>query len=110
MSRGVSTPVGSICHGWFTYMFAGFAAPPRVRFWAWEFASQQRLVAEGVAVALVPRLGRGPLPAEIVAVPVNDPVPTWVIEVLWRESMSASPRLRHVRDPLDKIFAPSRLR
>jgi DNA-binding transcriptional LysR family regulator len=100
-----STPVGSICHGWFMYMFAGFSAPPRVRFWAWEFASQQRLVAEGVAVALVPRLGRGPLPAEIVAVPVIDPVPTRVIEVLWRDSMSASPTLRHVRERLGKIFA-----
>lgn len=92
-----STPVGSICHGWFTYMFAGFPAPPRVRFWSWEFASQIRLVAEGVALALVPRLGRGPLPPEVVAVPVVDPVPTRVIEVLWRESMSASPAVREIR-------------
>lgn len=102
-----STPVGSICHGWFTYMFAGFGTPPRVRFWSSEFASQQRLVAEGVAVALVPRLGRGPLPAEIVAVPVLDPVPTRVVEVLWRDSMAASPTLRHVRERLHKIFAGS---
>jgi DNA-binding transcriptional LysR family regulator len=102
-----STPVGSICHEWFSYMFSGFATAPRVRFWAWEFASQQRLVAERVAVALVPRLGRGQLPADIVAVPVIDPVPTRVIEVLWRESMSDSPRLRLVRERLDKIFAGS---
>jgi len=99
-----STPVGSICHGWFTHMFAGFAAPPTVRFWSWEFASQTRLVAEGVAVALVPRLGRGPLPDEVVAVPLTDPVPTRVIEVLWRESMSASPTLRHVRERLQVLF------
>src|SRR3954447_21285393 len=99
-----STPVGSICHGWFTYMFAGFPAPPAVRFGSWEFASQIRLVAEGVAVALVPRLGRGPLPAEVVAVPLTDPVPTRVIEVLWRESTSASPTLRHVRARLEALF------
>jgi DNA-binding transcriptional LysR family regulator len=99
-----STPVGSICHGWFTHMFAGFAAPPAVRFWSWEFASQTRLVAEGVAVALVPRLGRGPLPDGVVAVPLTDPVPTRVIEVLWRESMSASPTLRHVRERLQVLF------
>jgi DNA-binding transcriptional LysR family regulator len=103
-----STPVGSICHGWFSYMFAGFAAPPVVRFWSWEFASQVRLVAEGVAVALVPRLGRGPLPDQVVAVPLTDPVPTRVIEVLWRESMSASPTVRHLRDRLEVLFqAPS---
>ncbi len=99
-----STPVGSICHGWFSYMFAGFAAPPPVRFWSWEFASQIRLVAEGVAVALVPRLGRGPLPEDVVAVPLTDPVPTRVIEVLWRESMSASPTMRHVRERLQRQF------
>ncbi|HST83807.1 MAG TPA: LysR family transcriptional regulator [Kineosporiaceae bacterium] len=101
-----STPVGSICHGWFSYMFAGFAAPPRVRFWSWEFASQIQLVAEGVAVALVPRLGRGPLPDGVVAVSLTDPVPTRMIEVLWRESMSASPTLRHVRERLQALFAP----
>ena len=99
-----STPVGSICHGWFTYMFAGFDTPPRVRFWSWEFASQIRLVAEGVAVALVPRLGRGSLPPEVVAVPLSNPEPTRVIEVLWRESTSASPTLRHVRERLQVLF------
>jgi DNA-binding transcriptional LysR family regulator len=102
-----STPVGSICHGWFTYMFAGFSTPPQVRFWSWEFASQTRLVAEGVAVALVPRLGRGPLPDDVVAVPLIDPIPTRVIEVLWRESMSASPTLAHVRDRLASLFEHS---
>jgi DNA-binding transcriptional LysR family regulator len=100
-----STPVGSICHGWFSYMFAGFAVPPPVRYWSWEFASQQRLVAERVAVALVPRLGRGPLPDEVVAVPVTDPVPTRVIELLWRDSLSVSHTLRHVRARLHALFA-----
>jgi DNA-binding transcriptional LysR family regulator len=99
------TPAGSICHGWFLHMFAGFTTPPRVRFWSWEFASQVRLVEEGVAVALVPRLGRGPLPDSVVAVPVTDPVPTRVIELLWRESMSASPTVRHVRTRASALFA-----
>jgi DNA-binding transcriptional LysR family regulator len=88
-------------------MFAGFSTPPQVRFWSWEFASQTRLVAEGVAVALIPRLGRGPLPSEVVAVPLIDPIPTRVIEVLWRESMSASPTLNHVRDRIAYLFENS---
>jgi DNA-binding transcriptional LysR family regulator len=100
-----STPAGSVCHGWFLYMFAGFATPPRVRFWSWEFASQVRLVADGVAVALVPRLGRGPLPDSVVAVPVTDPVPTRVIEIVWRASMSASPTVRHLRNHLHHLYA-----
>ena len=102
-----STPVGSICHGWFTFMFAGFATPPPVRFWSWEFASQIRLVAEGVAVALVPRLGRGPLPAEVVAVPMTEPAPNRVIELLWRDSMSTSPTVRHVRSRLHELYRHS---
>ncbi len=99
-----STPVGSICHGWFTYMFAGFATLPQVRFWSWEFASQVRLVAEGVAVALVPRLGRGPLPPSVVAIPVTDPVPTRVIELLWRQSLSGSPTVTDARRRLHALF------
>jgi DNA-binding transcriptional LysR family regulator len=103
-----STPAGSVCHGWFVYMFTGFATPPRVRFWSWEFASQVRLVAEGVAVALVPRLGRGPLPDEVVAIPVLDPCPTRVIEMVWRDSMSASPTVRHLRERLHVLFQSTR--
>jgi DNA-binding transcriptional LysR family regulator len=102
-----STPVGSICHGWFTHMFVGFESPPQVRFWSWEFASQIRLVAEGVAVALVPRLGRGTLPEEVRAVPVTDPTPTRVIEMLWRESMSASPVVAHLKDRLRVLYERS---
>jgi len=101
-----STPVGSICHGWFLYMFAGFARPPRVRYWSWEFASQVRLVKEAGAVALVPRLGRGQLPEDVVAVEVTGPVPTRVIEMIWRDSMSASPAIRHVQERCAAIFAP----
>jgi DNA-binding transcriptional LysR family regulator len=102
-----STPPGSICHAWFTHMFAGFPAPPPVRFWSMEWASHVRLVEEGVSVALVPRLGRGPLPAAVVPVEVRDPVPTRLIELLWRESMSASPALTHARARLRAIHSDS---
>ena len=100
-----STPVGSICHGWFSYMFAGFDTPPQIRFWSWEFASQVVLVSQGVTVALVPRLGRGPLPASVVAIPVLDPAPTRVIELLWRDSLTSSPTVQHARQRLHALFA-----
>ncbi|GAB6902867.1 LysR family transcriptional regulator [Kineosporia succinea] len=100
-----STPVGTICHGWFVYMFTGFARPPAVRMWVEEFGSQLRLVEEGVAVALLPRLGRGTLPDDVVAVPVAGPAPTRVIEMIWRDSMSASPAIRRVRERCQAVFA-----
>jgi DNA-binding transcriptional LysR family regulator len=99
----VSPPVGSICHAWLSYMFA--AQRPEIRFWSGEFATHLDLVAARVAVALIPRLGRGTLPAELVAVPVIDPVPTRVIEVLWRESMAGSPAVKHLTSRLAALFA-----
>jgi DNA-binding transcriptional LysR family regulator len=100
-----STAPGTICHDWFTHMFAAHRRPPQVRFWSWEFASQVRLVEEGVAVALVPRLGRGPLPDDVVAVPVLDPVPRRGVQLLWRETMDVSPAVRHLRTRLAVVVA-----
>ncbi|WP_110182122.1 LysR substrate-binding domain-containing protein [Nocardioides solisilvae] len=99
-----STQPGTICYEWFTVMFAALRLP-RVRFWSFEFESQVRLVQEGLAVALVPRLGRSPLPAEVVAVPVRAPVPTRTVRLLWRETMDASPTVRHVREVLRTVVA-----
>ena len=97
-----STHPGTICHDWFQVMFAGLRLPA-VSFWSFEFESQVRLVQEGVAVALVPRLGRGPLPEEVVAVPVVDPVPTRTVRMLWRRTMDDSPAIRHLREQLVRL-------
>jgi DNA-binding transcriptional LysR family regulator len=65
-----------------------------------EFASHLALVAAGLGIALVPRLGRGALPAGTVAVRVHDPVPARESIVLWRRSQSRSPAVRAVVDAL----------
>jgi DNA-binding transcriptional LysR family regulator len=44
----------------------------------------------------VPRLGRQPLPADVVAVPAYDPVPTRTVTVLHRRSSASSPAIRAV--------------
>lgn len=99
-----STPVGSICHAWFTHMFAGAQRTPRVRYWSWEFASHVSLVEAGVAVALVPRLGRGRLPEDVVAVPVLDLVPTRVVSVLHRRSTAGTASVRCLTAALAQAF------
>jgi DNA-binding transcriptional LysR family regulator len=98
--RWAVTPVGTICHAWFVHMFAGFSRAPDVRYWAPEFGSQVALVEAGTAVALVPRLGRGDLPASVVAVPVRDPVPTRQLLVVTRATMASSPALNHIHQAL----------
>src|SRR6478609_7487650 len=96
----VSTPEGTICHEWFGHMFRDTARIPRVAYRCVEFASQVELVSHGLAVALVPRLGRGNLPDTVVAVPVRDPEPTRRVDVHWRASMSDAPAVAAVRAAL----------
>jgi len=96
----VCTPDGTICYEWFCHMFAREARVPRIDFRSLEFASQVELVAHGLAVALVPRLGRGPLPADVVAVPVREPVPTRPVTVVWRATMTDAPAVRYLRERL----------
>ncbi|MBK7625434.1 MAG: LysR family transcriptional regulator [Kineosporiaceae bacterium] len=90
----VSVPEGSICHQWLTTMLRSVGTEPRISHWSAEFASHVELVGHGVATALVPRLGRGPLPATVRALSVRDPVPTRTVSVAWRATMAESPALR----------------
>ncbi|MGL5853234.1 MAG: LysR family transcriptional regulator [Phycicoccus sp.] len=96
----VCAPEGSVCHGWLIHMFDRHGARPRIRHWAIEFSSHIGLVAEGVCVALVPRLGRETLPPSVVTVPLVDPVPTRRVMTTWRRSMAPSPVIGRVREAL----------
>jgi len=101
-----STPQGTICDEWFGHMFRDTPRTPRtprVAYRCVEFASQVELVASGLAVALVPRLGRGTLPDAVVALAVHDPEPTRRVDVHWRASMSDSPAVAAVRQALRAV-------
>ncbi|WP_206055564.1 LysR family transcriptional regulator [Nocardioides sp. GY 10127] len=93
----VATPEGSICRQWLSRMYDGTGARPRVEHVAAEFDSHLALVAAGLGVALVPRLGRSDLATvpggPLVAVEVTDPVPTRVVSLVHRRSMAPSPAL-----------------
>ena len=108
----VCAPAGSVCHAWLLHMFDVHGRTPQIRHRAMEFGSQVGLVAEGVAVALVPRLGREQLPDAVVPVPVTDPVPTRRVMMTWRRSMAPSPAVQRLRDALsgtaaDRLARPS---
>ena len=96
----VCTPDGTICYEWFCHMFAREPRVPRIDFRCLEFASQVEVVAQDLAVALVPRLGRGPLPADGVAVPAREPVATRPVTVVWRATMTDAPAVRYLRERL----------
>ena len=65
-----------------------------------EFDSHIALVRAGLGIALVPRLGRAPLPDDVIAIRSRNPVPTREVIALHRRSMTESPAIRAVVNAL----------
>jgi molybdate transport repressor ModE-like protein len=97
----VATPEGTICRQWLLRMYAGTGGLPSIAHTALEFDSHLALVAAGLGIALVPRLGRSPLPAGTCAVRVTDPVPEREVIAVWRRSQDRSPAIRALVDALE---------
>lgn len=101
--RWVCTPPGTICHDWLLHMFAVHDVRPRLPYVDNDYATHVAMVTAGVAVALVPRLGRTPLPTDVVVVPVVDPVPQRKVQLIWRRSATSNPARRHLQAELETI-------
>lgn len=99
----VSVLPGSICHQWLIWMFHERGESPRIAHFAQEFGSHLALVAQGLVTALVPRLGRGPLPTEVRSLPLTDPIPIRRVTALWRRTMTDSPAIGAVSDALAAV-------
>ncbi len=98
--RWIATPDGTICREWLSRMYAGTGRVPQIEHTAMEFASHLELVSAGLGIALIPRLGRGPLPANTRAVRVKDPVPSRETLAIWRRSLGRSPAVAAIVDAL----------
>ncbi|WP_182523797.1 LysR family transcriptional regulator [Nocardioides dongkuii] len=92
----VATPEGTICREWLHRMYDGTGRLPRIAHTAMEFDSHLAMVSSGLGIALVPRLGRQPLGAGLVALPAHDPVPTRDVVAVHRRSMAGSPAVSAV--------------
>ncbi len=90
----ISTPAGAICNEALLQIFAGLGKVPDIRIYDPDFSTHIAMVEQGVAVALVPRLGRPPLPDGVVAIPVINPVQQRSVGVVYRKTMTASPNIR----------------
>lgn len=102
----VATPVGTICRQWLMRMHDGTGRAPRIAHVAVEFDSHLALVGAGLGIALVPRLGRRPLPDDVVAITAHRPSPTREIAVVHRRSMLESPAVREVVSALTSATTP----
>jgi DNA-binding transcriptional LysR family regulator len=102
--RWVTTPAGTICHEWLVHMFAMHGERPDLRYFDGSYATHEAMVEHGVAVALVPRLGREILSHHIRVVPVVDPTPRRRVSSMWRMSSADNPARRHVQKQLEALF------
>ncbi|MDF3299642.1 LysR family transcriptional regulator [Streptomyces tropicalis] len=87
------------CYEWLLDTLRSKGIEPRIAHRAEEHATQLALVAAGLGVCVAPRLGRGPLPAGVRAVPVRQAVRRHVYAV-WRADADRRPSIRAAADAL----------
>ncbi|MGH3322045.1 MAG: LysR substrate-binding domain-containing protein [Streptosporangiaceae bacterium] len=92
---------GQICHDWLLRTLRANDAQPRVLHTASKHSTQLALVAAGLRVAVIPRLGREPAPPSVRFVPI-DPPPTRRVFALWRESATARPAITATIEALQR--------
>jgi molybdate transport repressor ModE-like protein len=84
---------GTSCHDWLTFTLRSAHLEPQFAHTANEYATQLALVAAGLGIAVMPRLGRGQVPAEVRMIAVQ-PVLRRNIYVLWRTTAARRPAIR----------------
>ena len=94
----VATFEATICRQWLRRLFDGVGNAPRIVHESMEFANHLELARAGIAVALIPRLGRGDLGPDLVAIPTVDPASTRDVLAVHRRTQADSPALQVALD------------
>lgn len=90
--RWVCQPPGRVCHEWLMRTLRTAGQKPEIVHQADENPTLVALVAAGLGICLIPRLGRGPLPAGVVEVAL-DPTPLRRLYALWRTRAAQRPAI-----------------
>lgn len=90
--RWICQPPGRVCHDWLVRTLRTAGHEPDIVHQADENPTLVALVAAGLGVALIPRLGRGPLPSGVVEVAL-DPLPVRRLYALWRAGAARRPAI-----------------
>ncbi|MFI1013183.1 LysR substrate-binding domain-containing protein [Streptomyces sp. NPDC020965] len=104
--RWICQPPGTVCHDWLIRTLRATGREPELVHQAEENHTQLALVAAGLGVAVIPRLGRGALPDGVVTVAL-DPVPRRRLYALWRTGAARRPAITVTVGMLrDRFTAP----
>ncbi|WP_367322918.1 LysR family transcriptional regulator [Streptomyces sp. HUAS ZL42] len=90
--RWVCQPPGRVCHEWLVRTLRTAGHEPEIVHQADENPTLVALVAAGLGICVIPRLGRGPLPDGVVEVSL-DPTPVRRVYALWRTGASRRPAI-----------------
>jgi DNA-binding transcriptional LysR family regulator len=91
-ARWICQPPGQVCHDWLMRTMRAAGSEPDVAYQVAEYQTQLALVAAGLGIALVPRLGRGPLPDGVVALRL-EPTPVRGVIAVWRKGAARRPAI-----------------
>lgn len=105
--RWICQPPGSVCHEWLVRTLREAGTEPDMAYQVGEYRTQLALVEAGLGIALVPRLGRGPVP-EGIAVLRLEPAPVRRLYALWRAGASRRPSITAAVDTLRTHWAATR--
>ena len=90
--RWICQPAGTICHDWLVRTMRRAGVEPEVVYSVAEYQTQLAILAQGIGIALLPRLGRGPLPDGVVALPLR-PAPSRRLYATWRTVATGRPAI-----------------
>lgn len=91
--RWISVPPGNICYDWLNRLLREAGEEPVIAVRSAEFASYPTLISAGLGIGLVPRLGREPLPPDVVARTIT-PEPSRRVYGLWRTRSARRPAIQ----------------
>lgn len=100
----ICQPEGSICHDWLVRTMRTAGVEPEVAYSVGEYQTQLAMLAKGIGIGLLPRLGRGPLPDGVVAVPLL-PAPSRRLYAAWRTITARRPAVAVTLKALQSSWA-----
>ncbi|MCL6299528.1 LysR family transcriptional regulator [Streptomyces kronopolitis] len=90
--RWIGQGSGAMCHEWLVRSFAGLGVEPGIAYQIEEYESQVALLAAGLGITMLPRLGRGTLPPTVRVVPMQ-PAPSRRLSAIWRSQADRRPAI-----------------